>query len=258
MEAMLEFAQELAQASGRVILGHYEDYLRGGGPEVMRKDDSTPVTIADRDAEAVMREMIGARYPEHQVLGEEGGQSGPEQAEHRWVLDPIDGTKSFIHGVPLFGTLIALLVAGEPVLGVIHLPATGELMLGAQGRPTTVNGRPVRVRETASLSEATLAFTDLANMHRLGHGAALATFRERVALIRGWGDCYGHFMVAAGRADVMIDPQLSLWDVAALKPCVVGAGGRFTDLAGNDSGLGGSAIATNGALHDEVLGILGG
>lgn len=256
MEARMELARELARESGALILKHYHDYLAGGGPEVIRKEDHTPVTVADREAEALMRRMIRARFPDDQVVGEEEGVSGPEQSSHRWVLDPIDGTKSFIHGVPLFGTLIALLEEERPVLGVIHLPATGELMVGASKRPTTVNGRKVRVRDTSDLGQATVLFTDLPNMHRRGLGRALETLQKRAGLMRGWGDCYGHFLVAAGRADAMIDPELSLWDVAALQPCVEGAGGRLTDLAGTDTGLGDSALSTNGVLHEPLLAVL--
>ena len=253
MEELIEFARELALYSGKLIRGYFEEALAGGGPAVMRKADRSPVTKADREAEAMMRGMIRERFPDHQVLGEEGGSDGPAQADYRWILDPIDGTKSFIHGVPLFGTLIALVERGTPVIGVINLPATGEMMIGARDRPTTVNGRPVRVRETARLSEATVLFTDLPNMTGLGHGPALEALGREVELMRGWGDCYGHFLVAAGRADAMIDPELNLWDVAALKPCVEGAGGRLTDLAGVDTGLGESALSTNGLLHDRLL-----
>ena len=253
MEELIEFATELARESGKVVRRHYEDYLRGGGPEVIRKADRTPVTVADREAEEVMRELIAKRFPEHRVLGEEGGSSGPEDAEYQWVLDPIDGTKSFIHGSPLFGTLIALLERGAPALGIINLCALGEMMVGARHRPTTVNGRAVRVRDTARLEEAALLFTDPERLRHLGHGEAWEALCGRAGLVRGWGDCYGHFMIAAGRADIMIDPELNLWDVAALKPCLEGAGGRLTDLAGADTGLGESALSTNGRLHDQML-----
>jgi myo-inositol-1(or 4)-monophosphatase len=256
MEELIAFAHELARASGELILQYYRQSLLGAGPEVMQKADATPVTVADREAEALMRGLIERRYPQHQVVGEEGGSSGPAGAARQWVLDPIDGTKSFVHGVPLFGTLIALIEEGRPVLGVIHLPATGELMIGAEGRGTTVNGRPVRVRQTEHLADATFAYTDSANFHRRGLGAAFHALQQRVRLVRGWGDCYGHFLVAAGRADIMLDPVLSLWDVAALKPCVEGAGGRLTEISGENPPLGKSALSTNGRLHEAVLAVL--
>lgn len=256
MQTWIDFGRELARESAQVIMRYYEDSLRGAGPEVIRKADQTPVTQADREAEVLMRAMIRERFPEHQVLGEEGGMDGPPDAPFRWILDPIDGTKSFIHGVPLFGTLIALVEAGRPIMGVINLPATGEMMIGATGEATTINGRPVRVRETKELSEATVLFTDLPNMNHHGHGPALEKLSAQAHLIRGWGDCYGHFLVAAGRADAMIDPQLSIWDVAALKPCIEGAGGRLTEVFGKDTGLGESALSTNGILHEQLLRLL--
>ncbi len=256
LEQLTQFARELAEESGSLILKYYHDGLRGAGPEVMTKDDQSPVTAADQEAEALLRHRIEERYPRHGVMGEEAGSSGEKESEFQWVLDPIDGTKSFVHGVPLFGTLIALLHHGEPILGVIHMAATGELMIGAQGRQTTVNGRPVQVRDTRSMSEATVLYTDLLLLKKLGYEHSLDNFGQQGALIRGWGDCYGHFLVAAGRADIMIDPQLSLWDLAALKPCVEGAGGRFTDLAGSPEGLGNSAISTNGHLHEEIIAAL--
>lgn len=255
-QELIEFATALAEESGALIMRYYAQNLEGAGPEVITKADATPVTIADREAEALMRGRIAARFPQHRVLGEEGGTSGPEDAALQWVLDPIDGTKAFVHGVPLFGTLIALLDGGRPVLGVIHLPATGELMIGAEGRGTTVNGRPVHVRGTERLEEATLCFTDAARLHGCSCAPGFLELQQRVRLVRGWGDCYGHFLVAAGRADIMIDPELSLWDVAALKPCVEGAGGRLTELSGANPPVGASALSTNGRLHDAALAVL--
>jgi histidinol phosphatase-like enzyme (inositol monophosphatase family) len=258
MQELIGFATELAHASGRLILDYYRQSLLGAGPAVIQKADRSPVTVADREAEALMRAMIERRYPEHQVLGEEGGTSGAADASRQWVLDPIDGTKSFVHGVPLFGTLIALLEEGRPVLGVIHLPVTGELMVGARGQGTCVNGRPVHVRTTERLEEATFAFTDCAQLHRLGLTTGFLEMQRRVRVARSWGDCYGHFLVAAGRADLMIDPELKVWDVAALKPCVEGAGGRLTELSGENPPLGTSALSSNGRLHEVALAVLNG
>ncbi|MBI4083715.1 MAG: histidinol-phosphatase [Candidatus Lambdaproteobacteria bacterium] len=253
MQEYIDFAEHLARESARLILHHY-----GRPLDVERKPDQSPVTVADRDAEALMRRLIAQRYPDHQVLGEEQGLSGPEQAERRWILDPIDGTKSFIHGVPLFGTLIALMEGEEPVLGIINLPALGEIMVGARGRPTTVNGNPVRVRPTRRLDEATMCITDNRELLEQGYGPAYERIQRRVRLLRAWGDCFGHFLVAAGRIEIMFDPIMNPWDVAALKPCVLGAGGRLTDRAGKAAGLGASALSTNGWLHEELLALLGG
>ena len=251
MQAYLQFATELARESGALIMDYF-----GRHGQVEAKADATPVTVADRSAEALMRRRIATRFPEHQVLGEEAGLSGPEGASHRWVLDPIDGTKSFIHGVPLFGTLIALLEEGTPVLGAIHLPALGDLLLGARGEPTTLNGAAVRVSDTPTLEEATVLYTSSSELFRQGYGGTLQALGERVRLVRNWGDCYGHFLVATGRADIMFDPVMNLWDIAALKPCVEGAGGRLTDRAGQGEHLGESALSSNGRLHDAFLRLL--
>jgi myo-inositol-1(or 4)-monophosphatase len=252
MDEWIGLTRELAAASGALILKHY-----GTALDVEAKPDRSPVTVADRQAEALLRRMIEARLPGHQVLGEEAGLSGPPGAEYQWVLDPIDGTKAFIHRVPLFGTLIALLHQGEPILGAIHLCALGELMIGAAGRPTEVNGRPVRVSATGLLERATVLYTDSHGWTQKGLGQAFQRVQERAWLVRGWGDCFGHFQVAAGRADAMFDPVLNLWDVAALKPCVEGAGGRLTDLQGQ-GGPGTSALSSNGLLHEELLDLIRG
>ena len=246
------FAAQLAKQSGALIMGYY-----GTGVAVERKADASPVTIADREAEALMRREIAKAFPAHQVLGEEAGLSGPEDSAWRWVLDPIDGTKSFIHGVPLFGTLIALLHEGQPVLGAIHLPTSGDLVLGIQGQPTTLNGKAVRVKETTRLEEATFCVTSTRSVAEHGFWPGYEALQRRVRLVRGWGDCYGHFLVATGRADIMFDAVMNLWDIAALKPCIEGAGGRITDAQGDPQGND-SALSTNGYLHDEVLAILQG
>ncbi|MDH4248213.1 MAG: histidinol-phosphatase [Deltaproteobacteria bacterium] len=254
MQPYVEFANRLAKESATLIMSHF-----GGRIVAERKADQTPVTLADREAEQLMRRLIEAQYPKHQVLGEEGGLSGPDNADFQWVLDPIDGTKSFMHGVPLFGTLIALLREGQPVLGVIHLPALGQLVLGCEGRTTTLNGQPVQVSEISELSEATVLYTCPVNMRKQGMAEKFKELEEKARLVRTWGDCYGHLLVATGQADVMYDPTLSLWDVAALKPCVEGAGGLLTDRDGSTAiAAGQAAVSTNGLLHQEVLDILGG
>ena len=251
MDEWIELTRELAHESGKLISGYF-----GSPLTVQRKPDDSPVTIADQEAEALMRRIIEARCPSHCVVGEEGGTSGEVHSKYQWLLDPIDGTKSFIHGIPLFCTVIALLEEGRPILGAIHLPVAGELMIGAQGRETTVNGDPVRVSDIRELSQATLAFTCTKDLWAHGHQDSFQALQERVGLVRGWGDGYGHFLVAAGRVDIMIDPILNAWDVAALKPCVEGAGGSFSDITGKALNLGESALSTNGQLHDDVLAIL--
>jgi len=252
MQELIDFTQHLAQESGKLIMKYFATQV-----QVITKPDLSPVTIADREAEALMRKLIESHYPDHQVLGEEDGLSGNPDAEYQWVLDPIDGTRPFVHKVPLFGTLIGLLHKGKPVLGAIHIPTAGELCIGSTGHPTTLNGAPVRVKTTERLEDATVLFTNTQTIWQQGHGAAFQRLQEKAGLVRGWGDCYGHFMVAVGRADAMIDTVLKVWDVAALKPCVDGAGGRLTDKFGVDTGVGGSAISTNGRLHRQIIDMLG-
>lgn len=251
MNDFLDFARDLAEKSGALIGRYYRQPVK-----VERKADLTPVTIADREAEALMREMIGRKYPDHQVMGEEAGLSGPENARFQWMLDPIDGTKSFVHGSPLFGTLIALLDDGKPVLGAMHFPVTGDFLVGADGINTTWNGNPVGVSSETSLEKATLLYTDPVEMKRQGYGPAFEKLSAQAELVRTWGDCYGHFLVATGRAEIMFDPIMSPWDIAALRPCVEGAGGKLTDRDGQLLPLGESALSTNGHLHTQVLEIL--
>lgn len=246
---------ELAHASGDFIL----PYARQPDLVVDHKADATPVTAADRGAEALMRTVINARFPEHGILGEEYGGERTD-ADWVWVLDPIDGTKSFVAGVPLWGTLIALLHEGQPVLGGIHQPLLGELMIG-DGEVTTLNDRPVRVRPTRDLSDALFLTTDTESLSRRMGAAAAATLGQ-ARLVRTWGDCYGYLLLAAGRADVMLDPIMNPWDIAALVPIVRGAGGVITDRAGHAAYPAESTLAAaTPELHAAVLaglqGILG-
>ena len=251
-DSLRDFATELAEASGRAITGMF----RHPDLAVETKADESPVTEADRYAEALLRDRILARFPDHGIVGEEFGTVNGE-AEYVWVLDPIDGTKSFVAGVPLFGTLIALLRGGEPILGVIHQPISGELVIGTASG-TTLNGEAVRVREGRSLSEAMLLATDFGAVGRHWDPAPFETLCARAALCRGWGDCYGYLMVASGRADVMLDPIMHAWDIAALVPVVRGAGGVITTWEGDDPMGGTSTVAAAPALHREVMEILNG
>lgn len=220
------FLVELARASGDLIRPLF------GRSEVVveLKGDLTPVTAADRGAEELMCRMIRARFPGHGILGEE---FGPERtdAEWVWVLDPVDGTKAFVTGVPLFGTLIALLHRGQPVLGCIHQPVLGQLMVG-DGARTTLNGQPVRCRPTRVLADATLLCSDWVSPSVHQDGPAFDRLSRRVNLARTWGDCYGYMLLAAGWADVVVDPIMNPWDIAALVPVIRGAGGVISDWRG--------------------------
>jgi myo-inositol-1(or 4)-monophosphatase len=242
------FAIELARASG--------DFIR---PLFARRDlavetkaDRTIVTEADRGAERLMREMIARRFPDHGILGEE---FGPERldAEFVWVLDPVDGTVSFAAGVPLFGTLIALQARGQPVLGVIHQPVLGELVVGDESG-TFCNDRRVRCSTTARLEDAMVMTTSVTDVEVHQNGPAFLSMIRRAKTFRGWGDCYGYLMVALGRADLMCDPQMNPWDVAALIPVIRGAGGAITDWhGGNPVGASSIVAAATAELHAEAI-----
>ena len=242
------FITELAQQSGDFIRPHFGS----AGLVVETKTDATPVTVADRGAEALMRKLIAKKFPSHGIIGEEMGSDRPD-AEFVWVLDPIDGTKSFITGVPLWGTLIALLHRGQPVLGVIHQPVLHQLMIG-DGSTTTLNGRAVRVRSTARIEDATFLTSDpYSNPAKYQNGAALTALAQRAKLVRTWGDCYGYLLVAAGLADVMCDPIMNPWDIAALVPVIKGAGGIITDWKGGSPYPAESTVAATPALHAQVI-----
>ena len=217
------------------------------------KADRTPVTLADRRAEEAIREFLRRECPAHGVLGEEFGEVAGD-GRHRWILDPIDGTKSFIHHVPLFGTLIALERDGEPVVGVIACHAVGETASAATGEGAWLNGEPARVSTVASLAEATVSMTSPSRMLS-GHPRTFNALAGRVGLLRAWGDCYGYLMVASGRADAMLDPEMNIWDAAALYPIIREGGGRITTWAGEER-VGESTAASNGLLHEQVLALL--
>jgi myo-inositol-1(or 4)-monophosphatase len=250
LDELLGVARRAAEIASEIIMPLYASEI---GFEL--KADDTPVTVADRRAEEAMRAFLAKECPGHGVLGEELGETAGD-GRHQWVLDPIDGTKSFIHHVPLFGTLIALLRDGEPVVGVIACPAVGETAWARKGGGAYLNGRPARVSQTASVGEATVSTTSAGRLAVL-HPRAWERLTREPRLLRGWGDCYGYLQVAAGRVDVMLDPEMNLWDVAALYPVVTEAGGRLTTWEGRD-GLGESAVATNGVLHGEVMALLRG
>jgi histidinol phosphatase-like enzyme (inositol monophosphatase family) len=242
------FIAELAERSGDFI----RPFFAQPNLVVETKADDSPVTIADRGAEELLRKLIAERYPQHGVIGEEFGSLNP-QADFVWVLDPIDGTKSFTAACPLFGTLIALLHQGQPVLGVIHLPVLRQCFLG-DNQSTTLNGRPVRARSTKRLADSTLLTSDTLNLAKYQNGPACDRVIARSKLFRTWGDCYGYGLVAGGWADVMLDPIMNPWDIAALIPVIRGAGGIITDWTGGDAVKANSIVAAaTKELHAEVI-----
>lgn len=246
----LEFAVETIWQAGRVTTRYFQT-----GTEVFAKEDLSPVTAADRESEVLMRERIMRQYPQDGILGEEFGELNPG-AGRRWILDPIDGTKSFVHGVPLYGVLLALEEEGEAVLGVLHFPALAETVWAASGAGCWFNGKRARVSSTAALDEALVCLTDVEFMEEQGRGPAWDRLRGQAKLTRTWGDCYGHALVATGRAEAMLDPELAPWDAAALKPVIEEAGGVFEDWNGEATHLGLGGISTNAALSDQVRTLL--
>ncbi len=250
LDGLVEFAVQTAQSAGALTLRHF------GRARAERKADGTPVTAADREAERFCREAIERRFPAHGILGEEFG-AERAGARNRWIVDPIDGTRSFVRGVPLYGVLVAFESEGEPLLGVAHFPALGETLVAARERGCWLDGVRVCVSERAALAEALVLTSDprgfpaadrLAGWERLGAAAGM---------VRTWGDCYGHALVATGRAEAMVDPVLDAWDAAALVPIVSEAGGVFTDWNGRVTHTGGSGIATNARLALSVRAALG-
>jgi myo-inositol-1(or 4)-monophosphatase len=246
---LIPFAQRLAGASGEII----RQWFRAGY-DVELKADLSPVTIADRGAEEAMRRLIMAEFPDHGILGEEFGRYQAD-AEYQWVLDPIDGTKAFVSGSYLFGTLIALLHNGRPVLGVIHHPLLNDFLVG-DGKGTWLNGRRVQVRPCRRIEEAILTGCPYWTVFNYQNGPAFEALSKRVQRYNNWGDCHGYYLVATGGADIMADPILEVWDLMALIPIIEGAGGRITDWQGNDAVVGHSAVATAGVIHDEVIRLL--
>ncbi len=244
---------ELARESGDFI----RPFFGRHDLAVETKADESPVTAADRGAEELLRRRIGQAFPAHGIIGEELGSDRPD-AEFVWVLDPIDGTKSFISGVPLFGTLIALLHEGRPVLGVIHQPVLQQLLIG-DGATTTLNGRPTRCRATTRLEEATLLTSDPLNPARYQDGARYDALTRRAKLVRGWGDAYGYLLVASGWADICLDPVMNPWDIAALVPVIRGAGGVISDWKGAAPYPAESTVAAaTPELHAQVIAALNG
>jgi histidinol phosphatase-like enzyme (inositol monophosphatase family) len=245
-----EFIYTLAETSGEVI----KPYFASPDLAIEIKEDQTLVTQADRQAEAVMRDLIRKRYPQHGILGEE---FGPESAsaEFVWTLDPIDGTISFARGCPLFGTLIGLLHGGVPILGAINQPVLNQLCIG-NNIETTINGRVVRLRETDHLSEAMLLTTDVASIGKYQKKDGFEKLLTQTRLFRTWGDCYGYLLVASGGADIMLDPIMNPWDIVPLIPIIHGANGVITTWSGTDAADGNSCVVANKTLHPQVLQIL--
>ncbi len=247
LAALREFAGELAWLAGKLTLRYYQTGLV---PDT--KADDSPVTLADQESEQLMRQLIEARYPHHSILGEEQGETRPG-ASFRWILDPIDGTRSFMRGTPLYAVLVGLEREGETVVGAVNMPALGDFLTAAKGQGCQWNGMPARVSPIAELSQSYLLATEPHTMGRYGKGESFERLLAASKTYRGWSDAYAYVLVATGRAEVALDPVMSAWDCAALLPVLQEAGGTFTDWQGDATIHGGEAIATNGHVYDEVM-----
>ena len=250
----IDFACRLADAAGAVVLPYFRRPLA-----VERKSDASPVTAADRAGETAMRALIEKAYPSHGIVGEEFGTLRGD-ADYLWILDPIDGTKSFIAGLPLFGTLIALAHAGQAILGVIDQPFTRERWVGASGQPTRLNGQAVKTRACSRLADATLLTTSV-GLFEPAEAAAFERLRRQVGIYRLAGDCYAYGLLAAGHADLVVEGTVKPYDFAALAPIIAGAGGRMTDWQGKPPSLAGESrllAAGDRAAWAAALKLLGG
>jgi histidinol phosphatase-like enzyme (inositol monophosphatase family) len=248
---LLDAVAELARITGDAALAHFRTSLVAEA-----KTDGSPVTIADRNAERAAREWIARRFPEDGILGEEFGVERPDAAR-QWIVDPIDGTKSFIRGVPLWGSLIGVTEGDRVLAGAACFPALDELVIAAVGQGAWWNGVRCQVSAVRDLAAATITTTDERFPDHPELGNRWRTLGSRVAVARSWGDCFGYLMVATGRAEAMVDPVLSAWDAAPFLPIIREAGGVFTDWNGRETIRGGSAIATNAALASAIRQALG-
>ena len=251
-QTLLAAVADLALVAGRVALGYFRSRI-----DVETKGDGSPVTVADRAAEAAARDWIAARFPADGVLGEEMGTRN-EGASRRWLIDPIDGTKTFVRGVPLWGTLVAVAEGEDVLVGAACFPAVAELVVAGKGYGCFWNDSRCRVSTVSELSQATVLATDERFAQFPAWGERWRALTQKAAVCRTWGDCYGYLLVATGRAEVMVDEVLAPWDSAALHPIITEAGGVFTDFEGRPGAFGKSGLATNAALSERVRAALKG
>jgi histidinol-phosphatase len=252
MQTYLDFLTETAYVAGRATLAFYQT-----GVKADYKIDRTPVTLADKQAEELIRGRIEKQFPGHAILGEEFGRSEELGASHRWIIDPIDGTKSFLRGIPLYAVLIGLEVEGKPVAGVAYFPALDEMLAAAEDLGCWWNGRRARVSEVASLNQAWVTCTESDGFALAGKAAAWQRIKDAAYVRGGWGDAYGYLLVATGRAEVMLDPVMAVWDCGPFPAILHEAGGFFGDWKGNSTIYGEEGLATNQLLLPEILKLIG-
>ena len=224
-------------------------------PKIEKKADMTPVTRADKEAEEIIVDMIKKRFPGHGFLGEEFGADN-ETSEFQWIIDPIDGTKNFIHGIDFFGTVLGLKHQGKIILGISNMPAIGELLFASEDEQTTLNGKKVSVSTIDSISEAYVTIGGFSRLKNKSYLDAVINIENSTLNMRGYGDVHGYHLVVTGRADVMFEPKTKPWDVSAYQIIVKQAGGKYSDFTGNELALGPTSLATNGLLHEKMLEIL--
>ncbi len=251
LESLMQAAQEAARLAGRYALQYYRSNI-----SVDIKGDGSPVTEADRGAERAVRDWINKRFPNDGIFGEEFGERIGTSGR-RWVLDPIDGTKNFVRGVPLWGSLVAVIDVEHVVAGAACFPAVDETISAARGCGAWNNNVRAAVSTVDDVRSATVLITDDRELGECLTHTTWNAVANNAAVYRTWGDCFGYLLVATGRADVMVDPRANLWDVACFQPIIEEAGGVFTDLLGVPTAFGGHAIATNAALAVRVRAELG-
>ena len=240
---------EAARAAGEIAMKYYR-----GGFEVTIKADQTPVTQADQEAEKAIRAILSRATPGFGFLGEELGQEG--STSHRWIIDPIDGTKNFVRHIPIWAVLIALEEDGQVTTGVVHNPVTGELFWARKGEGAWANGERIHVSTCAAMGDAMLLHSSLNLLKRLGYWDGFVRLVDATSRQRGFGDYYGYCLVAAGKGEIYAEADLKPWDAAPMKILIEEAGGRLTDFEGKPDIYTGSVLATNGLLHDEALRLL--
>jgi myo-inositol-1(or 4)-monophosphatase len=245
----LDFALNAVYEASQLTLGYFQRSI-----DVIPKGDGSPVTVADREAESHIRKLIEAKFPEHGILGEEHGEKEAQAGcSIQWIIDPIDGTKSFIHGVPLYTTLLGMVVEGESRVGVIGVPGQSDFLAAADGLGCKLNGRSVQVSQVGDLEKAVVLTTDFPHLGEKHDKSKWHPLVEGSKFSRTWGDAYGHFLVATGRAEIMLDAELAPHDCSPLPVIMREAGGAFFDWSGEETIWGGHGISTNAALKDLVL-----
>ena len=247
----MEFSVDVAWQAGKIVMRYF-----GTGVSPDWKTDNSPVTIADREAEEIIRKLIVKSFPEDGIVGEEFGNK-TSNSGFTWLIDPIDGTKSFVQGVPLFGVLIAREGPNGVDIGCVYLPALDEMVWAGRGHGCWWNGRRARVSEVGKLEDSCICFTSPVNFAKNSRKDEWDSLTKASRLVRGWGDCYGHILVATGRAEASFDPIMNPWDCGPLLPIMEEAQGTFTNWNGEATIHGKDAFSTNGFVFDEVMSLVG-